>query len=45
MRESKGVPGQVNIYGYLYDIDTDELSLVVEDEGQSPSRTTLPLNH
>jgi len=31
MRESKGTPKHVNIYGYLYDIDTTELSLVVED--------------
>ena len=23
----------VNIYGYLYDIDTNELTLVVEDKG------------
>ena len=23
----------VNIYGYLYNIDTNELSLVVEDKG------------
>ena len=33
MRESKGTPKHANIYGYLYDIDTDELSLVVEDKG------------
>ncbi len=33
MRESKGTPPHANIYGYLYDIDTDELSLVVEDKG------------
>ena len=32
MRESKGTPQHVNIYGYLYNIDTNELSLVVEDE-------------
>jgi carbonic anhydrase len=32
MRESKGTPKHVNIYGYLYNIDTNELSLVVEDE-------------
>ena len=32
LRESKGTPKQVNIYGYVYDIDTDELSLVVEDK-------------
>ena len=31
LRESKGTPRHVNIYGYLYNIDTDELSRVVED--------------
>jgi len=33
VRESKGTPQHVNIYGYLYNIDTNELSLVVEDKG------------
>src|SRR5262245_14368464 len=33
VRESKGTPRQVNVYGYLYNIDTDKLSLVVEDKG------------
>ncbi len=33
VRESKGTPQHVNIYGYLYNIDTKELSLVVEDKG------------
>ncbi len=33
MRESKGTPQHVNIYGYVYNIDTDELSLVVEERG------------
>ncbi len=33
MRESKGTPENVNIYGYFYNIDTDELSLVVEERG------------
>ncbi len=37
MRESKGTPQHVNIYGYLYDIDTTELSLVVEDKERNPS--------
>ncbi len=32
IRESKGTPPHANIFGYLYDIDTDELSLVVEDK-------------
>src|SRR5215470_10261483 len=31
LRESKGTPKQVNIYGYLFDIDTEALSLIVED--------------
>ena len=31
VRESPGTPKHVNIYGYVYDIDTSELSLVVED--------------
>ncbi len=33
VRESKGTPQHVNIYGYVYNIDTDELSLVVEERG------------
>ena len=33
VRESKGTPQDVNIYGYLYNIDTNELSLVAEDKG------------
>ena len=33
VRESGGTPKHVNIYGYVYNIDTDELSLVVEDKG------------
>jgi carbonic anhydrase len=37
LRESKGTPKQVDIYGYVYDIDTDELSLVVEDKVLSPA--------
>ncbi len=35
MRESKGTPHHVNIYGYLYNIDTHKLSLVVEDKGRT----------
>jgi carbonic anhydrase len=31
LRESKGTPRRVNLYGYLYNIDTDDLTLVVED--------------
>jgi len=37
LRQSKGTPKQANIYGYVYDIDTDDLSLVVEDKGPSPA--------
>jgi carbonic anhydrase len=37
VRESKGTPKHVNIYGYVYNIDTDELSLVVQDKGPSPA--------
>ena len=33
VRKSKGTPQDVNIYGYVYNIDTNELSLVVEDKG------------
>ena len=32
MRTSAGTPRQVPIYGYMYDIDTEALSLVVEDK-------------
>jgi carbonic anhydrase len=31
VRESKGTPKNVNIFGYLYDIDTEALTLVVEN--------------
>lgn len=34
VRESKGVPEHVNIYGYVYDIDTEQLTLVVEDRAR-----------
>lgn len=37
VRESKGTSQQVNIYGYLYNTDTSELSLVVEDKGSPKS--------
>jgi carbonic anhydrase len=33
VRSSKGTPQQVNIYGFVYNIDTAELSLVSVDEG------------
>lgn len=31
VRQSKGTPKGVNIYGYLYNIDTEALTLIVED--------------
>ena len=34
LRQSKGTPKRVNIYGYGDNIDTDELSLLVEDKGK-----------
>ena len=37
MRMSAGTPRQVSIYGYVYDIDTEALSLVVEDAA-APTR-------
>ena len=33
VRKSDGTPPRVNIYGYVYDIDTEELTLIVEDTG------------
>ena len=33
VRESKGTPPHVNVYGYVYDIDTRALTSVVEDKG------------
>src|SRR5262247_796465 len=32
LRESKGTPKNANIYGYLFNIDTEELTLLVEDQ-------------
>ena len=40
VRESRGTPQDVDIYGYLYNIDTDELSLVVADKGCTRARGT-----
>lgn len=34
IRESAGTPRHVNIYGYVYDIDTGELTRVTEDLGK-----------
>lgn len=33
IRESGGTPRHVNIYGFVYDIDKEDLTLVVEDRG------------
>ncbi len=33
VRESTGTPKDVDIYGYVYNIDTNELSLVTVDKG------------
>jgi carbonic anhydrase len=38
VRESKGTPRGVNIYGYLFNIDTHELTLIVEDRAPYTSR-------
>ena len=35
LRESKGTPKKVKIYGYLFNIDTEGLTLIVEDHGTS----------
>ncbi len=32
VRQSKGTPRHVDIYGYVYDIDTSELTLAIEDK-------------
>jgi len=34
VRESRGTPRQANVYGYVYDIDAEKLTLVVEDRGR-----------
>jgi len=39
-RMSAGTPRQVPIYGYVYDIDTETLSLVVEDEPAPTQRSS-----
>ena len=38
MRTSAGTPRRVSIYGYMFDIDTEMLSLVVEDEPAENAR-------
>lgn len=35
VRESKGTPKHVNIYGYLFNIDTETLTLIVADRASS----------
>jgi len=35
LRESKGTPKHVNIYGYLFDIDTETLTLIVKDRASA----------
>jgi carbonic anhydrase len=34
VRESRGTPRGANIYGYVYDIDSEKLTLVVEDRAR-----------
>jgi carbonic anhydrase len=38
VRNSRGTPKPVNIYGCVYNIDTDKLSLAVQDECPSQPR-------
>jgi carbonic anhydrase len=40
LRRSAGTPRQASIYGYMYDIDTEALSLVVEDKTAPTQRRT-----
>jgi len=40
MRTSAGTPRHVPVYGYVYDIDTEALSLVVEDEAVPTQRSS-----
>jgi carbonic anhydrase len=35
LRQSKGTPKHINIYGYLFNIDTEALNLIVEDRATS----------
>ena len=41
VRESQGTPKDVNIYGYLFNIDTDALTLVVEDRAAKTNSPTI----
>ena len=38
VRNSKGTPRHANVYGFFYDIDTELLTLVVEDRGSLSDR-------
>ena len=40
VRTSAGTPRQVSVYGYMYDIDTEALSLVVEDSAAPTQRSS-----
>jgi len=44
VRESSGTPPHVNIYGYVFDIDAESLSLVVEDKGRPGNRPAMALS-
>ena len=35
MRESLGTPRHVNVYGYFYDIDTEQLTKIVDDPAET----------
>jgi carbonic anhydrase len=41
IRDSAGTPKHVNIYGYVYDIDTAELTRVTEDLGEATRKETV----
>lgn len=47
IRNSRGTPRHVNIYGYVYDIDRQDLTLVVEDRGvtETDDRASSGLHH
>ena len=38
VRESPGTPAHVNVFGYFYDIDTEQLTRVVDDSACSEAR-------
>lgn len=38
LRESKGTPKHVNIYGYLFNIDTETLTRIIADRARSNAR-------